>query len=210
MTTKTVRGLALKVSITCSLALVIASLAIPLSMAVAHPNPTEPTATETVSQCPQQRPSLFDEIRSPLAKAALPEKVLLAREANLWVENPRTGLRIWARHNFKTGKKSFVCADVPAKSESHLSVPMVVLWDRTKEAKTGDSLWQMQVMANKSKLGLWSQKTGLMTVRDLLNARTNPWKFEFTDGVLDETILRSASRQGDVNLTAVIRLDHAD
>lgn len=165
---------------------------------------------DSVSRCPANRPALFDEIRSPLAKAALPEKVLLAREANLWVEDARSGLKIWARHNFKTGKKSFVCANLPPNTDKHLSVPLIVLWDRTPETKIGDSLWQMQVMANKSKLGLWSQKTGLMSVGDLLNARQSPWKIEFTDGVLDETILRSVSRQGDLNLTAVIRLDHAD
>lgn len=174
------------------------------------PGRAEPAKPETVSACPAHRPAVFDEIRSPLARAALPEKVLLAREANLWIENPRTGLKIWARHNFKTGKKSFVCADLPAQTEQHLSVPLVVLWDRTKEGKVGDSLWQMQVMANKTKLGLWSQKTGLMSVRDLLQARGGPWKFDFTDGVLDETVLRSSSRQAELSLTAVIRFDHAD
>lgn len=162
---------------------------------------------EKVPTCPDRRPELFDEPQMITTVAALPVSVLVARTADVWLESKTTGLKIWARHNFKSGQKSFVCADLPVGAEAHASVPLVVLNDRTKAKKVGDSLWQFQVMAKAGKLGLWNQKSGLMTVTELLDLSKSRWKTEFTQGVLDEHKLRSSQQLGDLEAVSLIRYD---
>lgn len=183
-------------------------------LAMALPGVASGTGTATlphVPECQGGRPDVFQEIRAPLSLSALPSAVLIARTADVWIENKESGLKIWARHNFKTGQKSFVCASIPTAAATHTSVPLVVLYDRTAAAKVGDSLWQFQIMVRDRKMGLWNQKTGIMTVKDLLNldsqTRNPQWKVEFESTLLDEPTLRGAQSSGAVESISVIRYD---
>lgn len=123
------------------------------------------------------------------------------------MESKDSGVRIWARHNFKTGRKSFVCADLPVGVNANVSVPLVVLHDRSPLHRTGNSLWQLQLMLREGKLGLWSQKSSLLDVAQILESAASPWKPAFLSEFLDEYSLFSRADVGDFKVLSVIRYD---
>jgi len=180
----------------------IGLLSIPgaLGHATAEGNPRVPS-------CVESRPELFAEPRVVITESSLPSAVFVAKSADVWLESKQSGLKIWAKHNFKSGQKSFVCADLPAEISTHASIPLVVLNDRTSSKKVGNSLWQFQIMAKEGKLGLWNQKSGILTVEDFLHNPKSGWKREHYTSLTEEFFLRSSQNFSDLEVTSLIRYD---
>lgn len=147
------------------------------------------------------RPEIFDDANAQAIVKVLPKSVFVGRTADVWIESKELGIRIWARHNFKTGSKVFVCADLPRNSNQNFSVPMLVLYDRTDSKSMGDSLWQIQIMMQGQRLGLWSQKSSLLNVEEALR------KGEFHFSLMDEYQLHSTKKADGFEVQSVIRYD---
>lgn len=163
-------------------------------------------ATKPVPPC-GLRPEIFNEPAQVIHTKNLPKALMVGRVAEVWIESKDGQLKLHARHNFKNGQKEFLCADLPPNRRENFSFPLVTLLDRSEQKAAGDSVWQFQVMVNGSKLGLWSQKSGLLKAGDFVDKARGPWKPEFFASFLEEYRLRSVLDLGETELLSVIRYD---
>ncbi|MBX2994236.1 MAG: hypothetical protein KF681_05430 [Bdellovibrionaceae bacterium] len=97
----------------------------------------------------------------------LPNQVLVAREAEVWVAHKEKGLKLFLKHNFKNMKSDVRCSKAPYQGSINLSTWVPTLIDLSTEKKWGDSLWQIQALTTTKKVGVWSQKARLAPIEEV-------------------------------------------
>lgn len=157
-----------------------------------------------VPSCPA-KPRVFADLANRTPESIPESKLLVGREVNLWIESADPqGLKLWVRHNFRNGRKEFVCANIPPQVQENFSVPVLALHDQTVNQKTGDAVWQLQVMVRDRELGLWSQKSGLMDSKALLSPQAQPrWYGELTG----EKMFLNERQSGIYKIQSLVEFD---
>lgn len=91
---------------------------------------------------------------------SLPSVLLVARSANHVIVGK--GLEFQSRQNFVRPKSELICG---SQSDHQFSVQLTAptIIDLSTEKKVGDSFWIFQLMSENSKLGMWNQKSRLLT-----------------------------------------------
>lgn len=136
-------------------------------------------AQEDIPQCSKEgieRPFLFGVRGQSLEK--LPNALLVAKKADIWIESEASGLKLWVTHNFKSGQKEFNCATLPPQKQKTFSFFGPVIFDRTEKRKEGSTVWQFQVLVRGLQLGLWNQKSSLVKIEQILGTSGNSsWRW---------------------------------
>lgn len=124
------------------------------------------------SDC-QERPEFLSELRTevPGGFEALPKAVLVARDAEMWVEGPASGsgndLRVHAYQSFmKAPTRSLgkiLCGSSSAELMDRFSLHAPTLIDGSKDKKVGNSFWQFQVIADRQSYSVWNKKSSLFS-----------------------------------------------
>ena len=91
----------------------------------------------------------------------LPERVFVARTVEVWAANKEKGLKLLARHNFKSMKSEVRCSKPPYEGSLNLEAFVPALLDLSPEKKWGDSVWQVHALVEEKRVGIWSQKSRL-------------------------------------------------
>lgn len=113
----------------------------------------------------QERPEFLSEMRNDFlgSLSKLPETVLVAREAEFYVESAgkTEPLKLHGYQSFlqKDAASEVLCGNsaVDAKERFALFAPTLI--DTHKNPRVGQSLWQFQMMADGSKYSFWNMKT---------------------------------------------------
>lgn len=174
---------------TLSLALLSVSS---VSEAVKKPKPgrlSKPLLFEA-PQCGEQRPDFLSAgSRQEIVGGSkgLPKTVLVAREAQVWVEG-KTGtgapVRLYAVQNFLHPEtREFgrvICGQTPVDFQQRYSLVAPTLIDASPERKVGNSLWQFQVIANSGQYSVWNRRSPTLTrstnLEDLLRDQSSTAK----------------------------------
>ncbi|MFN7727934.1 MAG: hypothetical protein ACK5P7_02130 [Bdellovibrio sp.] len=107
----------------------------------------------------------------------LPNQVLVAREAEVWVAHKEKGLKLFLKHSFKNMKSEVRCSKAPYEGSMNLSTWVPTLIDLSPEKKWGDSIWQIQALSTTKKVGVWSQRARLAPIEEVRRiARRGIWR----------------------------------
>lgn len=148
--------------------------------------------------------SVFDDLKNRQPEVQIPSSVLVGRTVNLMIESESGDLKVWVKHNFKTGQKEFVCATIPKELQQNFSVPILVLNDRTDGKRVGDSVWQFQVMVRDHEIGLWNQKSGLLRSEEIFAPTASPIWFAELGG---ERLLLNKRKYGPYHIQSLVEFD---
>ena len=91
----------------------------------------------------------------------LPERVFVARSVELWASHKERGMKLLARHDFKTMKSEVRCSKAPFEGSLNVTALVPALLDLSHDKKWGDSVWQVQALSQAKRVGIWSQKSRL-------------------------------------------------
>jgi hypothetical protein len=117
-------------------------------------------AAGPVSVC-SEKPDFLSQQRVSLSLKNLPRVVLVGTSAEYYVETKSTGLKLWGRQSFKSGKSEIVCGQMGQSQNSSFSLYGPTLLDLSGEKNVGDSYWQFHMIANTKNFGIWNKKTWL-------------------------------------------------
>lgn len=117
------------------------------------------------SEC-QERPEFLSEMRNDFlgTLSRLPETVLVAREAEFYVEGTEKGddVKLHGFQSFlshETSSAEVLCANAAPDLKERFALFAPTLIDTRKEARVGHSLWQFQMMVDSGKYAFWNMKT---------------------------------------------------
>lgn len=145
-----------------------------------------PKSSETVA-C-SSRPSFVVDSRSEIAGGfeALPKSVLVARDAEIWVEGQENGpsIRVHAYQSFLKPKKGsegkVLCGQTPDGFRERFAITAPTLVDFSEDRKIGHSFWQFQIVADDQKFSVWNHKSPMSTksglISDLLKKDKTPYR----------------------------------
>jgi hypothetical protein len=155
---------------------------------------TVPVCEQTPSFVTEKPIDAFDATR-------LPERVFVARSVEVWAENKSRGMMLLGHHNFKSMKADVHCSTPLQDGALNLTALVPTLLDRTQTKTWGDSLWQMQILSEAKRAGLWTQKSRLLSsdqARVIMQKGT--WRF------IDANTYELISEQGDKENRIVLRI----
>lgn len=112
----------------------------------------------------EQRPDFLTEMRNDFVPSLerLPETVLVAREAEYYVEGKQAGeaVKLYGYQSFlKTSPSQVLCATSAQGLKERFSLFAPTLIDTHKQPKVGQSLWQFQMMTEGEKYSFWNLKS---------------------------------------------------
>lgn len=133
---------------------------------------------KTVSSECKNRPEFMTVGRTELPGGleALPKAVLVARDAEVWVEgvDKTTEVRVHAYQSFLKPKHreqgKVLCGQSPENFRDRFAITAPTLLDLTPEKKIGDSFWQFQVVAQGEGFSMWNQRTSQPLLSDVTAA----------------------------------------
>ncbi len=110
------------------------------------------------------RPEFLTEMRSDFVATLghLPETVLVARDAQYYVEGKHAGeaLKLHGYQSFlKTSPSQVLCGTGSQNLKERFSLFAPTLIDTHKKPKVGQSLWQFQMMTEGEKYSFWNLKS---------------------------------------------------
>ena len=121
----------------------------------------------------QDRPEFLTEMRSGDflgGLSRLPETVLVAREAEFYVEGG-SELKLYGYQSFLKkgpGSSQVLCGNHAPEARERFSLVAPTLIDTHKKSKIGQSLWQFQMVADGSKYSFWNMKSPSFTQQEAL------------------------------------------
>ena len=142
-----------------------------ISAATAYALTQEPKAGKMVlptfqqSSACSERPDFLTESRTEIVGTIdkLPQMgVLIARDAEYYVEGQtETGspIRVHGYQSFIKSKTKILCGENSKGVRERYSVFAPTLIDTTIAHKTGNSVWQFQIMANEDQFSAWNFKS---------------------------------------------------
>lgn len=125
------------------------------------------------------RPEFLSETRTELTGGlkALPKTVLVAREAEMWVEGRAENgspVRVHAYQSFVQKKSRaqarILCGNTPEHFADRFSLVAPTLIDVSADRRVGNSLWQFQVIAAEQGLSVWNKKSPSLAKSEKLDA----------------------------------------
>ena len=135
------------------------------------------------------RPAFLSETRQEVAGglAGLPKNVLVAREAQMWVEGKTTegeDLKIHSFQSFVRPKTRAIgrvlCAHGSPTTMGRYSLVAPTVIDSSLDRRTGHSMWQFQVIAEGQAFSVWNKKSQALsmgpTVEMTLKNLKTPYK----------------------------------
>jgi len=158
-------------------------------------------AQATVPVCSQAPAFVSEKTIDSFDSSHLPERVLVARSVEVWAENKSRGMMLLGYHNFKSMKADVHCSNPPLQGALNLTALVPTLLDLTPEKSWGDSLWQIQILTDAKRAGLWTQKSRLMSAdqsRKIMQKGT--WHF------IDANTYEMITEQGDQNDRVVLHV----
>lgn len=129
-------------------------------------------------QAPQcdQRPEFLTDMRAEFVSnlASLPETVLVARNAEFYIEGEQAGAPI-RLHGYQSFLKSnseaeVLCGNSAESVNNRFALMAPTLIDTHQKMKVGQSLWQFQMMAEGSKYSFWNLKSKTNGKKETLEA----------------------------------------
>ncbi len=118
-------------------------------------------ASAKTSVC-QEAPAFVEtENEATFDAAGLPERVMVARSVEVWMTNKEHGMRLLGRHDFKSMKSEVLCSKAPAEGAINLTTWVPALLDLSREKSWGHSVWQLHILTEPKRAGIWSQKSRL-------------------------------------------------
>lgn len=153
-----------------------------------------------------ERPEIFSEHSFVIAFDSLPKSIFVGRVAHFWIESKDGLIKVLIKQNFKTGKKEFVCANLSESLTEHFSLMAPTLIDRSNSQKAGSTMWQFQVLAQGNRLGIWNQKSKLVTLADFLKPKSTVESVQW----IEDDHLRIHRSAGKFDLYLVIEYDQVD
>lgn len=114
------------------------------------------------------RPEFLVETRPevPGGLSALPKAVLVARDAEMWIEGRAedgAALRVHAYQSFVQKKSrshgKVLCGSMPENFADRFSLVAPTLIDVSEDKRVGNSLWQFQVIADHKGFSVWNKKS---------------------------------------------------
>lgn len=97
----------------------------------------------------------------------MPKLVLVARNVEVWAANKKSNMKLLIRHNFKNMQSEVKCSRAPDLNSMNLSIWIPSIVDLTENKKWGDSIWQIQALTSRQKVGVWSQKSRLAPIDEV-------------------------------------------
>ncbi|MBX3040082.1 MAG: hypothetical protein KF789_05160 [Bdellovibrionaceae bacterium] len=134
------------------------------------------------------RPDFLSDTKSEIAGGfeALPKTVLVARDAEIWVEGQDNNrpVQIHAYQSFLRPKKNaegrVLCGQTPERFRERFSIVAPTLVDSSKDHKIGHSFWQFQIVADDQKFSVWNHKSPMSTqsgsMSELLKKDKTPYR----------------------------------
>lgn len=169
-------------------------------------------------ECGDQRPEFLTGSRQevPGGWKSLPKTVLVARDAQVWVEGKtKSGspVRLFAVQSFVNPEtRQFgrvVCGQSPQDFHERFSLIAPTLIDASPDRKVGDSVWQFQVIANAGQFSVWNRKSPSMTrsttIKNLLETEGSGYRlFQVGQREFDLVVQKDVA---GVTQTLVIRYE---
>lgn len=126
----------------------------------------------------ETRPEFITEMRTeiPGGLKALPKTVLVARDAEMWVEGSDAGkaVRVHAYQSFVQQKSranaKVLCGSTPADFSNRYSLVAPTLIDSSADRRVGNSMWQFQVIADHKGYSVWNKKSPSLSNADHLES----------------------------------------
>lgn len=120
----------------------------------------------------QERPEFLAEMRNefPGSLSRLPETVLVAREAEFYVEGSND-LKLYGYQSFLKkgpGSSQVLCGNHTPEGRERFSLFAPTLIDTHKKSKVGQSLWQFQMVADGGKYSFWNMKSPSLSQTEAL------------------------------------------
>ena len=118
------------------------------------------------------RPNFLHNSRSEVAGgfAALNKNVLVARDAEMWVEGKAKADQDFRVHTFQSFVKAkprsqgrVVCGTMPKDFSDRFSLVAPTLIDNKNSAQIGNSMWQFQVFAQENQFAVWNKKSSIFS-----------------------------------------------
>lgn len=114
-----------------------------------------------------ERPEFLNENRTPVAGGfgALPKAVLVARDAEMWVEGSSDGspVKMHAFQSFVKPKTRalgrVLCGSTPMNFSDRFSLVAPTLIDVSAGRHVGNSVWQFQVIADNKGYSVWNKQS---------------------------------------------------
>lgn len=164
------------------------------------------------------RPEFMSEARTELVGGieALPKSVLVAREAEMWVEGRAengSAVRVHAYQSFlqkkSRGQARIVCGSTPVNFADRFSLVAPTLIDVSADRHVGNSLWQFQVIAAEQGLSVWNKKSPSLAKSDRLDSLLKEMKTPYRVYQLgrNEYELLIQKESGGVTQTLSLRYD---
>ncbi|KHD88687.1 MAG: hypothetical protein OM95_07755 [Bdellovibrio sp. ArHS] len=112
----------------------------------------------------EERPEFLSEMRADFvgALSKLPETLLVARDAEFYVEGQSQQTKLYGYQSFLKGPYSepqVLCGSSTESGAKRFSLFAPTLIDTYKNPKVGQSLWQFQMMSDGAKFSFWNLKS---------------------------------------------------
>lgn len=161
------------------------------------------------------RPEFLTDLRAEFVGnlASLPETVLVARNAEYYVEGEQAGTPI-KLHGFQSFLKSspsaeVLCGNSSDASKERFSLMAPTLIDTNEKTKVGQSLWQFQMMTEGTKYSFWNLKSAARTEKQDLESflKNAGATYKIYQRSHDEYELLIVKKERDVTQYLSIRYD---
>lgn len=124
-----------------------------------------------------ERPEFVSETRTEIVGGfeALPKAVLVARDAEMWVEGREEGraVKMHAYQSFMQAKTrsqgKVLCGSTPEDFADRFSLMAPTLIDASVGQKVGNSMWQFQMIADRKAYSVWNKKSLGLSKADKLD-----------------------------------------
>lgn len=134
-----------------------------------------------------ERPEFLTENRTPVSGgfAALPKTVLVARDAEMWVEGAAEGtpVRMHTYQSFVKPKTRslgrVLCGSTPSNFSDRFSLVAPTLIDASAKRDVGNSMWQFQVIADNKGYSVWNKKSPSLSKASALDEILRDQKSEY-------------------------------
>ena len=185
------------------------------SFAVKQDNPGKLLQPEYVSApaC-ENRPEFLSEIRNDYVGtlARLPETVLVARDAEYYIEGRQADrpLKLYGYQSFLQSSRSQVlCGNSPETLKQRFSLLAPTLIDTYKTPRVGQSLWQFQLFTEGSKFSFWNLKSPSLPNKETLEAwiKSTGAQYKIYQRSHSEFELMLVKKEGDTTQYLSIRYD---
>ncbi len=161
------------------------------------------------------RPEFLTEMRNDFVGtiSRLPETVLIAREAEFYIEGKQKGepVKLHGHQSFlqKSSDSQVLCGTAGQEIKERFSLLAPTLIDTHKKPRVGQSLWQFQMMTEGSRFSFWNLKSPSFQEKESLEdwMKSTGAFYKIYQRSHDEYELLLVKKEGDITQYLSIRYD---